>query len=77
MAALVRPRPKGPSRHTLPGQKPGGNDKLPWAPAPESVVNLYCVEVGPWNFLPNPSGNIIALNLRGDALQAALARFIN
>jgi hypothetical protein len=36
----------------------------------------YHVRAIPQNFLIDPNGKIIATNLRGDALQAAVARYI-
>lgn len=57
------------------------DDKLPWTQVldgvgPSRTAALYGVEAIPQNFLLDPSGNIIALNLRGEALQKALAQFV-
>ncbi|RZK26023.1 MAG: TlpA family protein disulfide reductase [Hymenobacter sp.] len=57
------------------------DDKLPWTQVldgvgPNRVAELYRVETVPQNFLLDPSGTIIAQNLRGEALQTALAQFV-
>lgn len=49
------------------------NDLLPEGNA---VARLYNVATIPQNFLLDPNGIIIAKNLRGDALEAALEKFI-
>ena len=57
------------------------DDNLPWAQVLDQsgsnrVAARYHVEAIPQNFLIDPSGKIVALNLRGDALKATLAQFI-
>ncbi|WP_158010099.1 hypothetical protein [Hymenobacter glacialis] len=40
------------------------------------AATAYFVNAIPQNFLVDPTGKIIALNLRGDALPEALARLV-
>jgi hypothetical protein len=41
------------------------------------VVPLYSIEGIPFNVLLNPEGKIIAMNLRGDALEKELAAVLD
>ncbi|MDO7851835.1 TlpA disulfide reductase family protein [Hymenobacter convexus] len=56
------------------------DDHLPWAQVldqgrgPGQVAALYHVQAIPQNFLVDPSGKIVALNLRGNELKRAVAR---
>ena len=58
------------------------DDHLPWTQVSDlhgfrgEVVRLYGVRSIPQNFLLDPQGKILATNLHGAALEAALARFI-
>ena len=57
------------------------DDHLPWAQVLDQggsnrVAARYQVEAIPQNFLIDPSGKIVALNLRGEALRTTLAQFI-
>jgi peroxiredoxin len=58
------------------------DDHLPWTQVldldsgPNRVAELYQVQAIPQNFLISPSGTIVAFNLRGESLKAALARFM-
>lgn len=59
------------------------DDALPWTQLvdpdhtdPKSASNLYAIKAIPSNFLIDPSGKIIAKNLRGDALEKKLAEVI-
>lgn len=57
-------------------------DQLPWTQVSElkgwqgQAAAAYFVHAIPQNFLVDPTGKIIALNLRGDALPEALARLV-
>ncbi|WP_071892620.1 TlpA disulfide reductase family protein [Hymenobacter sp. PAMC 26628] len=57
-------------------------DHLPWTQVSDlhgfegEVARRYNVRAIPQNFLIDPTGKIIATNLRGDELQAALARYV-
>lgn len=57
-------------------------DQLPWTQVAElkgwqgQAAAAYFVNAIPQNFLVDPTGKIIALNLRGDALPEALARLV-
>ncbi|EHQ27408.1 peroxiredoxin [Mucilaginibacter gracilis] len=57
-------------------------DGLPWTQVSDlnywnnAAARLYGVQAIPQNFLIDPSGKIIAKNLRGDALEITLAKFI-
>ena len=57
-------------------------DKLQWTQLSDlqgwknEVAKLYSVEAIPQNFLIDPSGKIIAKNLRGEEQQATLQRYI-
>jgi peroxiredoxin len=56
-------------------------DKLPWTQVSDlkrtnEAAQLYNVQTIPQNFLIDPSGKIIAANLRGPELQATLARLL-
>lgn len=56
-------------------------DQLPWAqvldqPGPNAVAKLYQVQAIPQNFLLDPQGRIVAINLRGEALPAKLTQLI-
>jgi peroxiredoxin len=58
------------------------DDQLAWMQVSDlkgwenEVARLYHVQGVPQNFLIDPSGKIIAANLRGDELQAALAKYL-
>ena len=58
------------------------DDNLPWTqvldqgPGQDRVQARYQVNAIPQNFLIDPSGKIVALNLRGEALKTTLAQFI-
>jgi len=58
------------------------DDKLTWTQISDlkgwenQVAMLYWVRAIPQNFLIDPSGKIVATNLRGDALQTTLAQLI-
>lgn len=57
------------------------DDHLPWVQVldqngPGRVAARYQVDAIPQNFLIDPSGKIVALNLRGEALKTTLAQFI-
>ena len=57
------------------------DDKLPWTQlldedGPSGAAARYGVAAIPQNFLLDPTGNIIALNLRGEALQTAIYQLI-
>ena len=58
------------------------DDNLPWTQVLDlgggagRAAALYQVESIPQNFLIDPSGKIVALNLRGEALRTALAQLI-
>lgn len=57
-------------------------DQLPWTQVSElkgwqsKAATAYFVNAIPQNFLVDPTGKIIALNLRGDALPETLARLV-
>ena len=58
-------------------------DGMPWTQVSDllgmnrsEVARRYDVQSIPQNFLVDPSGHIVAINLRGDELRATLARFI-
>ncbi len=57
-------------------------DKLPWAQVIDlaggrsQVAEAYRVQAIPQNFLLDPAGRIVAVNLRGDALYSTLAQFL-
>ena len=57
-------------------------DQLAWTQVSDlkgwqsQAAILYHIEAIPQNFLIDPAGKIVAVNLRGDELRAALARFI-
>ncbi|OGX84979.1 hypothetical protein BEN47_15585 [Hymenobacter lapidarius] len=57
-------------------------DQLPWTQVSElkgwqsKAATAYFVHAIPQNFLVDPTGKIIALNLRGDALPEVLARLV-
>lgn len=59
------------------------DDKLTWTHVSDlqywnsSVVPLYKIEGIPYNVLIDPSGKIVAENLRGPALEAKLSEFLN
>ena len=57
------------------------DDKLTWPQVSDlkkenEAARLYSVQAIPQNFLIDPSGKIVALNLRGEALKTTLAQFI-
>ena len=58
------------------------DDQLPWTQVAElkgwqgQAVTAYFIKFIPQNFLVDPTGKIIATNLRGDALPEALARLL-
>jgi len=58
------------------------DDQLPWAQVSDlrgfggTVAQQYGVKAIPQNFLIDPSGKIVASNLRGEELMATLAKFI-
>ena len=58
------------------------DDQLPWTQVAElkgwenQAARSYFVRAIPQNFLVDPTGKIIAMNLRGDALPEALARLV-
>ncbi len=57
-------------------------DGLPWKQVSDlkgwnnDAARLYAIRAVPTNFLIDPSGKIIAMNLRGEALEAALAKVL-
>jgi peroxiredoxin len=57
-------------------------DQLPWAQVSDlrgfasETAKQYGVQAIPQNFLLDPTGKIVATNLRGDALQAKLAQLL-
>lgn len=57
-------------------------DLLPWTQVSDlqsfesEVARRYSIHAIPQNFLIDPSGKIVAANLRGDALQATLAKLL-
>lgn len=59
------------------------DDKLTWSHVSDlqywdsPVVPLYKIEGIPYNVLIDPSGKIVAENLRGPALEAKLSEFLN
>ncbi|WP_021188863.1 peroxiredoxin family protein [Sphingobacterium sp. IITKGP-BTPF85] len=55
------------------GQWPQVSDLQGWKSAP---VGLYEVRGIPQNFLIDPTGKIVASNLRGEALEAKLAELL-
>lgn len=63
-------------------QKAIKDDKLTWDQVSDlkgwdnAAVKLYAVGAVPQNFLIDPQGKIIAQNLRGEALKAALEKFV-
>ncbi|SHL22114.1 Peroxiredoxin [Chitinophaga jiangningensis] len=58
------------------------DDGLPWHHIAElagfagSIPKMYMVNAIPTNFLIDPTGKIIAMNLRGEALEQALEKFL-
>ena len=57
------------------------DDKLTWPQISDlrqdnEAARLYSVQAIPQNFLIDPTGKIVATNLRGDELKATVARFI-
>jgi peroxiredoxin len=58
------------------------DDQLPWTQVAElkgwrsKAATAYFIKSIPQNFLVDPTGKIIAMNLRGDALPAALAQLL-
>lgn len=58
------------------------DDHLAWTQVSDlrglqnEAAQRYHVQVIPQNFLIDPNGKIVAANLRGDELQAMLARYI-
>jgi peroxiredoxin len=58
------------------------DDHLPWTQVSDlkgwqnKVATAYFIEAIPQNFLVDPTGKIIALNLRGDELPKALAQLV-
>lgn len=58
------------------------DDNLPWTQVldqgskQDQVATRYQVNAIPQNFLIDPSGKIVALNLRGEALKTTLTQFI-
>ncbi|AWM33377.1 TlpA disulfide reductase family protein [Hymenobacter nivis] len=58
------------------------DDHLPWTQVSDlrggdnAVAQTYHVQSIPQNFLIDPSGKIVATNLRGEELQTVLAKFI-
>ena len=59
------------------------DDKLPWTQVGDlkkgwgnEAAKRYSIQAIPQNFLIDPSGTIVATNLRGAELRAAVARFI-
>ena len=58
------------------------DDHMPWTQVSElqgfdgTTAQQYGVKSIPQNFLVDPTGKIVAANLRGDELEATLARFI-
>ncbi|MCI1186250.1 AhpC/TSA family protein [Hymenobacter sp. DH14] len=57
------------------------DDQLTWPQVSDlkqenEAARLYSVHAIPQNFLIDPSGKIVATNLRGDELKATVARFI-
>jgi peroxiredoxin len=58
------------------------DDKLPWAQVLDlakglgQVAALYHVQAIPQNFLVDPNGKIVAVNLRGEQLKRTVASFI-
>ena len=58
------------------------DDQLPWTQVSDlqgwqnKAAMVYFIKSIPQNFLVDPTGKIIAMNLRGDALPEALARLV-
>ncbi|GAB2792726.1 peroxiredoxin [Hymenobacter luteus] len=58
------------------------DDQLPWTQVADlkgwqgQAARAYFIQAIPQNFLVDPTGRIIAMNLRGDALPEALARLV-
>ena len=58
------------------------DDNLPWVQVLDSddaqgkAAARYYVQAIPQNFLVDPTGKIVALNLRGDALRTTVAQFL-
>ena len=58
------------------------DDKLTWTQVSDlrgfnnEVAKRYGIQSIPQNFLIDPTGKIVAANLRGDGLEATLAKFI-
>ena len=58
------------------------DDQLPWTQVAElkgwqsKAATAYFIKAIPQNFLVDPTGKIIAINLRGDALPKTLARLV-
>ena len=58
------------------------DDHMPWTQVSDlggfggETARQYGVQAIPQNFLVDPSGKIVARNLRGEELAATLARFI-
>lgn len=58
------------------------DDQLPWTQVAElkgwqsKAATAYFIKAIPQNFLVDPTGKIIAINLRGDALPETLARLV-
>ena len=58
------------------------DDHLPWTQVSDlrgwqnAVAQTYHVRAVPQNFLIDPSGKIVAANLRGDELQTVLAKYL-
>ena len=58
------------------------DDQLPWTQVADlkgwrgQAATAYFIRAIPQNFLVDPTGRIIAINLRGDALPEALARLV-
>lgn len=58
------------------------DDHLPWTQVSDlrgiqnAVAQTYQVHAVPQNFLVNPSGKIVAVNLRGEELQTVLAQYL-
>ena len=59
------------------------DDKLSWVHVSDlkgwdnTVAGAYAIRAVPNNYLIDPNGIIIARNLRGEALEAALAKYLN
>ncbi|UPL47878.1 TlpA disulfide reductase family protein [Hymenobacter sublimis] len=58
------------------------DDQLPWTQVADlkgwegQTARAYFIQAIPQNFLVDPTGRIIAMNLRGDALSKALTRLV-